>query len=460
MKDPEKGKFEDAWQKAFSTAENAPSENVWAGVEQGLNIAETATMKRRVVFYQRLAAASILFALMLGGLSTYYISDLKNQKEMNLTQHNSSIDTDRNEVRDNNTMITSTEIVNDKISNGDKSIIDSSDSGSAENTIHGSHGLMSSNANLTEHNNLVNKDSHTTQQKRRRQWVALDYPSLLSMIPEPSIELNGEMKEVTIVRKLPAMPASFMDSKKDKLPKENLWASLGASSGSYSPNLSSSPVVYANVSSQDAKLFQSVSSASSSTASLKGSVYSVGMNMGKRISKRWLVQGGINYLNQSIGYTSNFAVIGSNNIARASVADYSNTTSFSSVIPVSSPYQINSVNELISVPVQAGYLLVDRKLGLQLNSGLSTDIFMKNTLTDKSGQLSSYSSGASDTSPYRSINWAGLIGTELSYKLGTQYRISMVPGLRYYINSVLKSNSAPSNPLMWDVGFRFRYIFK
>jgi hypothetical protein len=130
------------------------------------------------------------------------------------------------------------------------------------------------------------------------------------------------------------------------------------------------------------------------------------------------------------------------------------------MIAVSSPYEINSVNEYISVPVQAGYLLVDRKIGLQLNSGLSTDFFMQNTLTDKSGQMASFSSSAGNDSPYRLISWSGLVGTELSYKIATHYRVSIAPGLRYSLNSVLKSDAVSTNPLVWDVGFRFRYIFK
>lgn len=268
------------------------------------------------------------------------------------------------------------------------------------------------------------------------------------------------MKEVVIVRKLPAMPSEFMNSKKDKETRENLWASLGASTGNYSPSAdfgsssSSSKVLYQNTTGA------STSQSAYSTTASKGTVYSVGMNLGKRVSRRWVLQGGVSYLNQAIGYTSNFAVVDAGNNALASVADYTNLKSFSSVVAVSTPYQINSVNEFISVPVQAGYLLVDEKIGLQLNSGVSTDIFMQNTLTDKSGQLDSYSSGAGDASPYRTVSWAGLVGTELSYKIATQYRISIAPGLRYSLNSVLKSDSAPSNPLVWDVGFRFRYIFK
>jgi hypothetical protein len=268
------------------------------------------------------------------------------------------------------------------------------------------------------------------------------------------------MKEILIVRKLPAMPSSMMASKNEMKSSESFWASLGASTGNYSPSADINSGSSSKVLSQSSTGMNNINQSAYSTTAARGSSFSVGMNVAKRLSKRWLLQGGVSYLNQSIGYTSNYALVDSNNKVLASVADYSNLNSFSSVIPVSSPYEINSVNKFISIPVQAGFLLIDKKIGLQLNGGVSTDFFMQNTLTDKSGQLSSYSSGAGEDSPYRAISWAGLVGTELSYKIATQYRVSIAPGLRYSLNSVLKSDVVSSNPLVWDVGFRFRYIFK
>lgn len=457
MKNSEKGKFEDAWHRAFENAEQAPSEDVWAGVEQGLNKAETLVMKRRVVFYQRLAAASVLFALLLGGLSTYYISDLANQQENNLVQKELSPSQGNVKGESTNPSIAANDIKNIESANvatGDSSKANMSEVKRYTNS-------SSSVAHYDNQDNNKNHEENATpgSQLTVRKINQHNYPALISLIPEPSITLNGKLKEVAIVRKLPAMPADFMTSKKDKQASESLWASLGASTGNYSPSadfgVGSSSKSYA----QNPTGISNSQGAYSTTAS-RGTAFSVGMNLGKRISKRWLLQGGIAYLNQAIGYTSNYAVVDANNNVLASVADYSSINSFSSRIAVSSPYEINSVNEYISVPVQAGYLLVDRKLGLQLNSGLSTDFFMQNTLTDKSGQLASFSSSAGNDSPYRTVSWSGLVGTELSYKIATQYRVSIAPGLRYSLNSVLKSDAVSTNPLVWDVGFRFRYIFK
>ncbi len=124
------------------------------------------------------------------------------------------------------------------------------------------------------------------------------------------------------------------------------------------------------------------------------------------------------------------------------------------------PYNVNNNVRFVNVPLQAGYLVVNKKFGLQLNAGVSTDVFLQNTITPDGGGLSKTTQGSGDESPYRSLNFSGLMGTEFSYKLGDRYRLSLNPGLRYPFSSVYKSNTGvDSTPLTFDVGLRFRYIF-
>ncbi|PZR30128.1 MAG: hypothetical protein DI538_23425 [Azospira oryzae] len=163
-------------------------------------------------------------------------------------------------------------------------------------------------------------------------------------------------------------------------------------------------------------------------------------------------------MNQAISYTSNYTSYTASNDRTAFVADYADKTS--APLAISQPYKVNSNNEFVSVPVQAGYLIVDRKFGLQWNAGVATDVFLRNTLKDESGRSDKYSQGSGEGSPYRSFNFAALTSTEFSYKLGGQYRVSLVPGVRYSFQSVLKSQTGTAgNPLVLDIGFRFRYIF-
>jgi len=63
MQNTERQKFEENWKSAFEGAEIAPPDRVWNSIELDLAGQESATMKKKVIFYQRLAAAMLVFAI-------------------------------------------------------------------------------------------------------------------------------------------------------------------------------------------------------------------------------------------------------------------------------------------------------------------------------------------------------------------------------------------------------------
>lgn len=567
MKNMERQKFEDSWKEAFTDAEQAAPDQVWTNVEQQLIQAESGTMKRRVVFYQRIAAASVLLALAFGAVATYYAGyyDGKNNSETELVSRqgdkdgsdgngieesgntNTALNSDssaseltRRSLEETNSIENNERLANNSEEGKDNSsqqeiaeeksdkntvrkpgknnrgIDNNTDNPSGKNKLNEADrsNLLAANSEEGKANsnqqeivdeksdkNSVRKpgkdgrsvDNNVKKPSGKRKFDDVNRSSLLAKneeqqsgndaleekeftrrsvtyeglaslkgMPEEEVQVKGKPRMLEIARKLPAMPSSFMnnDSKKGKDIKEQLWASVGASAGNYSPHVNSGVTPQRSFDGFNSSAALPQNSNSSSSVSPKGSAYSFGVNVGTKISKRWLIQGGLAYMNQSVGYTSNFAAIDQNSKAMAYVADYAERTEYANTMSTPTPYEINSVNEFVSFPVQAGYLLLDRKFGIQINSGIATDFFMQNTLTDKSGRLEKLSENAGEESPYRSVSWSGLMGTEFSYKLGTQYRVSVAPGMRYSIGSVLKSGAAPGNPLVWDMGFRFRYIFK
>jgi len=253
--------------------------------------------------------------------------------------------------------------------------------------------------------------------------------------------------------------------KKDKTSdqSEKLWTSAGFAAGSFT-NVNSS-VNAASSSSNNAAISSSYNKLASQQVNAAGTSYTVGVGMGTKLSDRWIVQGGLNYQAQIYNYTSDKAVGNSfQALAPASVstldkANYVADARSQTMLVATAPYTVNNDSRFVSVPVQAGYLLVNRRTGIQLNAGVSTDLFLQNT-NGAAGNLGMTTERLGDNTTYRSVNFSGLIGTELSYKIAPRYRLALSPGMRYAFNSVFKSSTGvQAMPLTFDVGLRFRYIF-
>ncbi len=455
MENSERQRFEENWKSAFENAEQSPSDRVWWSIDSALTHAEGGSMKRKVVFYKRLAAASVVLALALAGSTTYYFIN-ESENELAVVSNNHETTTPHNNQKETENL-TTTSIDTKGSTTGQNRESESGQFAKPDETQNQLHRV--NEVVLVD----IEKQSDQTDADAGRVALVSKFDlnpyDPLAQHYSTNLHPKNKVREVTIVRKLPAMPASMMaDSRKEKsIAKENLWAAVNASTGSFGStayNDNSQSFLMSN----QVSSFNNLVSASSKVKS-KGSAYSVGINVGTRLAERWVLQGGVSYLSQNLGYTSNFAALDANNSRMAIVSEYADVKQ-NIALSSTSPYDINSVKELVSIPVQAGYMFVNRKFGLQLNSGVATDMFIRNTLTDKSGQLSSFSESAGSDSPYNTFSWAAIGGTELSYKVGSQYRISVTPGFRYALTPMLKSSAENTSPFMWDLGFRFRYILK
>jgi hypothetical protein len=540
MNDMERRKFEDSFQEAFKDAEINPSENVWTNIELDLERANGDNMKRRIIFFKMLAAASVVFALCAGGLTYYIFSD--NQANTNIAQQDAASENPTDEKR-----ATAEESegpqqalrndadkrIGEELADVEKAVTEQSSNSSLPDRAIAQHqekndaastdGLASStdqklshrqdiNRRKPENSSLTQNDVRNSQPDSRPRTESqnsnktLDNPDnnqianrINSISGEPTLisESSSGLKSPPWLpseteRKLPAfyepvmpeleLPVSTADpgmvllakladeekkyasEQKTKMSgSEKLWTSVGFAAGAFNAN---NP----NVTPAPSNSFYNMNANSVNTAAKQskasGTSYSLGVSMGTMISERWVVQGGINYLTQSSDYTANSVVVIDNNYSSlkaesvnaftGQIADASSQPKVAQTFP----YNVNNNVRFVSVPVQAGYLLLNKKFGVQLNAGVSTDLFLQNTITPDGGGVTKTTQGRGDDSPYRSLNFSGLMGTELSYKLGSKYRLSLNPGLRFPFNSVYKeSTGIDATPLTFDVGLRFRYIF-
>ena len=438
----ESKRFEESFKDAFDGAEIAPSASVWANVELDLEKAAGGKIKRSLIMFQLLAAASAVFALGIG--ATYYLNTQPvNSNELTIkteTQQTKEIksgnstDPNPNKAPAHNTENSNRVIVSDQ-SNIKRSVnrTERIEESSTERVLlldrigneHGTLPLDGKKISKTELASLIETNRPRLVLPKDEEPVA----------PDPGMLLLAQLKDRE-------KQYQQEDKKKDKS-TEKIWTSVGFSAGSYKPKASSGVV---SLNAGDTRL---------QGEEVSGSSYSASVNVGGKISKRFIVQGGVSYLTQNADFTSTAAINGG-----ASLNEFVSQDNFKQ-FQTTTPYTVNSNLQFISIPVQAGYLILDHAFAIQVNGGVATDFFISNTLTPDNKDFEKVTQGAGSDSPYRTVNFSGLLGTELSYRIANRYRISLNPGLRYSINSIYKSEvAAEIAPVTYDVSLRFRYIFK
>lgn len=431
-------RFEESFKEAFTGAEIAPSGVVWTNVELGLEKSSGGKLKGRILFFQLLAAASMVFAM---GVGSVYFLNTKYNTVQPIAQESAIPKQRQKQDAVNNSS------VNKNQHQDQKAVVNSEKRLNKKQTLKNENLNFESSVVVTPVQQVNTASDHELSSISKNRVL----PRLVEVEkPRLKIPTNEPDPGMLLLAKLYDQEKKIQKDK-PKL-KERIWASLGMGAGTYNPNPGTSGKLYAMTGANF--------SSSSVAAPSSGTSYSVGVSVAGKISKRVVLQGGISYLSQNSTYTSSTAS-GSN----AFLNDYANVSKAEALagrdqINVTSPYQVDNNLLYMSIPMQAGYIIIDRDFGLQLNAGIATDVFFQNTLTPESSDLEEVTQGAGSDSPYRTLTFSGLLGTELSYKVSDHYRVALNPGFRYALNSIYKSEvAAEVSPITFDVALRFRYMF-
>lgn len=422
-------RFDDSFREAFNGAEIIPSDSVWTNIERDLE--KNSGKKGLLLLIQLLAAASLLYAM--GVTGTYYLHRPQFEKSQSVALNtyeapSQSKDETSKAERIPDSKPTATKEYS-KLNVRAKSVGILPKEESTETVI---IEMVETKAPEIRNESHVQLGTLSPLEEVQQQ----QFTPPVSTEPDPGAVLLSRLKDEE--RKY---------QPKKKRSNEKLWTSIGVGAGSFNPSSSTS-----TTSSPSMKTLSSSSTTTSASPSM-GMSYSIGISLATRITDRIVLQGGISYLGQNAEFTSSTAIM-ENRVALNEHADAAEE------VTTTSPYKVRSASQYMSIPLQAGYVLIDQDFALQLNGGISTDLFIQNTLTPENDlERVIHRSGAD--SPYRTINFSGLLGTELSYKVGDNYRIALNPGLRYALNSIYKSEVATEvSPVTFDVALRFRYIFK
>jgi Outer membrane protein beta-barrel domain len=437
----ESKRFEESFRNAFDGAEIAPSASVWTNVELDLEKATGGKIKRNLIMFQLLAAASTVFALGIGAM--YYL----NTQPVNSNALTSQTQNQKAKEEQSNSVIEKSAEQN----NPKQNQAAGSEQAHVKESSERAESIKRSNkVSQVTQSDILLAEKQTTSAIAGKKVDKADLASLLRtnkpvlILPKADEPVAPDAGMLLLAQLKDKEKKYQEEDKKKASSNEKIWTSVGLGAGSYKPKASSG---MASLTSGDRSVLGG--------EEVSGASYSASVNVAGKVSKRLIVQGGVSYLTQSADFTST-AVINGN----ASLNEFVGPSNFEK-FQSTTPYTVNSNLQFISIPVQAGYLVIDRDFAIQVNGGVSTDFFIRNTLTAETGDYEKVTQSAGSDSPYRTVNFSGLLGTEFSYRIADRYRISLNPGLRYSINSIYKSDvAAEIAPVTYDVSLRFRYIFK
>ena len=247
---------------------------------------------------------------------------------------------------------------------------------------------------------------------------------------------------------------------------KGLWAGVEAGAGNFSSSMGSSNVFAGSI--NQSSLASALGSDGFVNPSSRvnpdlnnGIVTSLGLDLGMRVGKKWTFETGIMYSNVNARGDATINVLDIYTIDNSEFIGSGNDTdvplptlsSRETALEVQDSYNydvdLKSNLRFTSVPLKAGYFLVDKKMSLRLNIGLAANYFMGSQVKADNNVLD----GSLDGS-FNSWSFDGLGGFEIGYSIFNNFDVTFEPNYRQSITPLTNSNESESRFLV-QTGLRY-----
>jgi hypothetical protein len=446
-----KYQFENEWRSAFSQAEAMPSHGVWERIDFELNKKDSKKDNRNLIIWQMVAAVSL--ALASGVLLFNYFNQPRSFEESILSkapeQTQESIlhgkkDREVTGAEEQNTTITESETDKTIVKRYIEIIPRAKDS---------KPGIIASTEMQDVAIGFVSplkyeKLDKVGEIRLRRAWL-----------PTPDVH------KIAYSRPLPAEPLKSRNS-------YPFWAGIKVAGGASGSGESSLSPLALSLRSQSETFNTSPNAFGSSFVQISSSTgfgYSLGFSVGKNIGQRIFIQSGLQYVVQNINGSTNayFRRLDTQEmepvfIFNADKPLYSGGTQIRQIEFYSKPIRLVSSLEYFSIPLQAGYLIVDRRIDWGIAAGFSTDFFLRDIVTMESGEIDGkVTRNKDEESPFRPVGLSAILSTEVNYNLTDNYSISLEPRYSVGLNPVTRKEVDVEERRLKSLtlGVKLRYIF-
>jgi hypothetical protein len=447
-----KGNFEKNWEKAFEGAKLEPSKSLWLSIEAAIANEDAVRYRRGLAYYRWLVAAGLLlFASLLGYLAYRPASDTSRT-----LADGSQNDNTETLVNDSNT--TAGEITTSLPGKDPKKIPDRSQlKGTTSNAV---------DEGSTEHhpiavvskseNNINDTEGGITPSTNQRSasftgHQRSDISTLTTVLIPKKVDTDTKFEQSELPDKVNGIPI-FPESRPGK--GESLWAGIIMTPGYFDPNYQSEGVAQAL---QSADFSQGAVQPTEEHRT--GFSMSFGVEVGMQISRRWQLLGGLHYLNNNVQSSTN-TILDQRTPVFSSVAESLDLSNSRGAISFTQT-ELDNTFQFLSIPVQMGFMVLDKRFKLLVNAGVAGDIFLKNRITAVDNSLEPVTINPGTGAPYKNVYFNGLVGAQASFEFLPRYILSLEPRYKLAISDFATPDASYSSlPSSFGVGVGVKYVFK
>ena len=445
---------------------------VWVELDRALANAELITTKKQLGTYRWAAAASIFFGLIVGAIA------FSNQFSLDLSDEPGKIvisERPPEEVAVNNETPTA--------GFGGYNILTYTPAAQEQITAMGGFRVAEERGSSYRTGGLARKGQQNStvqyEQAISRTAVEKGYgKNTLAMVgpmQSRNYEVTTPNAEALIkerrVNKVPTYNHYIKSARRDRpqnSQSDKFWAGLDLSSGYYNPNYSqSSPNEVANVLVDKNNSDGRREAVPELSESMSGGVsYSLGLNFGMELKNNWSVESGVQY--SLLGARTLTNLILESATYRRAVAFSSEISGLETISEIIEDglteisvddVDLNNTFQFISIPVQAGYVILDTKLNIRFNAGLAANLYLGNKLTG-TNDFTVYEIDPGRTSPYRELTFSGLAGLEFGYLVMDRVNLVFEPNYQQSLQSLTKRSSnftTSPNGVGFQAGFKYSF---
>jgi hypothetical protein len=491
--------FEDQWSEAFDGAEVTPPDHLWASIDGALANKEASGFKKRIIFFKWVAAASVVLAMVFGvallnenGLDEQVVAESMEGDVVRSKQERTKAESRHDEK--------TSPLVGDvkgetnerpSVAKDDKP---TGDSGQANNSVvilddPSENNPVVAEAATTEEEvpskavdanalSIVSFDNEGDQAENNDQIELLKENVVEGLAHEDSYELSYlkpksientsyvEPWEIDFLYRVPDLSAG-----KELLAYQgfDLWAGVSFGSGSFNPGSEAAETANFDAIVEDAFAVQDARSLnnSNSISYASGNSFSAGMNLGGKVSRKILISSGLHYNAVTPGSSSSIIITDNqSNKSFALANDVAESESLNvglasgNLIASQGVTNFSNTLQYLTIPLKAGYVVLDRKLNLTINSGMATNILIGSSLNNTDGGLQNFSGSTSNNEAFNKTYFDLLTSIELGYKLMDKYHLSLEPSYRRAVNNFTsEGNALAGKPTNFGVSLGIKYEF-